>query len=328
MKLLTDEQIRAFRQFINAHDFFYLIGHKEPDGDCICSCVALSLLIDSLDKPFQLLSAGPFKRTEIKKYESAFSNAMQFLTENERRRSALIMVDCSEYSRLGDIEGDVKNLDTCVIDHHKTAHAPDNALCFIDVTAPSTCSIVQQLYEGVHGAVPQQAAEILFTGVCTDTGFFRFLSTDSAEVFKATARLVSAGANPRITYDYITGGKSYDSRKLLGAALNSAERYLDGRLIVTCETLDDTQKWGKDGRDSDALYSLLLSIQGVEAVVFVRQETEHTCTLGFRSKDTVDVSAIATQFGGGGHKNASGASCNGQLETLIPAIVKSFARIM
>ena len=110
--------------------------------------------------------------------------------------------------------------------------------------------------------------------------------------------------------------------------LNHAEKYLNGRLIVTYETLEDTKKYGQDGRDSDLLYSSLLSVKDVEAVVFVRQETDSTCTAGFRSRDSIDVSAIAAKFGGGGHKNASGLSTEGKLDTLIPAIVKEFARVI
>ena len=151
MKLLTEEQIAEFRAFITHHDFFYVAGHKEPDGDCICSCLALGLLIKSTGKTYQLLSAGPFKRPEIHQYEKSFSASMQFLTEEERRSTALIIVDCSEYARLGDIDGDIKNLDTFIIDHHKTAACPEGASCIIDSSAPATCSLVQMLYEGIAG---------------------------------------------------------------------------------------------------------------------------------------------------------------------------------
>ena len=328
MKLLTVEQIASFRTFIESHDFFYISGHKEPDGDSISSCLALGMLLEAEGRHFQLLSAGPFKRIEIRQYEKQFSSAMDFLTEDERRHTGLIMADCSEYSRIGEIDGDIKGLDTFIIDHHKTADCPEGAQFIIDQTAPSACIIVQMLYENIRGPLSKEAAEMIFFGLSTDTGFFHFLTEDSAEVFSAASRLVAAGANPRKTYDYITSGKPYTTRKLLGLMLDRAERYLNGRLIVTYETMEDTQKWGQEGRDSDSLYQMLISVKDVEAVAFVRQETENSCTAGFRSRDTVDVSAIAAKFGGGGHKNASGLSVEGKLATLIPAIVKEFARVM
>ena len=174
----------------------------------------------------------------------------------------------------------------------------------------------------------KEIADILFFGLCTDTGFFRFLDSDTCEVFEGVSRLVKNGANPRQTYSDINSGKPFSTRKLLGIMLSRAEQYFNGKLIVTYETLEDTNLFGKEGRDSDSLYQLLLSVDGVQAVLFVRQDTDKTCTAGFRSKDVVDVSAIASKFGGGGHKNAAGLSTEGTLDTLLPKIISEFEKIL
>ena len=326
--MITEQEFNSFKNFINNHNFFIVIGHKEPDGDCISSCLGIAEILKHYNKQYQLLSAGPFKRTEIQKFEKQFTNEMEFLSEEERKQTGLIICDCSEMHRLGEIEGDLKNLDTFVIDHHKTAEIPNNAESIIYSNSPAASLLVQLLYENCVGKLTEKIAKILYFGLMTDTGFFRFLTNKDTETFLASARLVEAGANPRETYDEITSGKSYQSRKLLGVMLNHAETYLDGKLIVTYETLEDTKKYGQEGRDSDALYSALLAVKNVEAVVFVRQETDSNCTAGLRSKDRVDVSSVAAKFGGGGHKNASGLSTQGKIETLIPAIVKEFARII
>ncbi|MEE1059572.1 MAG: bifunctional oligoribonuclease/PAP phosphatase NrnA [Treponema sp.] len=326
--MITEQEFNSFKNFINNHNFFIVIGHKEPDGDCISSCLGIAEILKHYNKQYQLLSAGPFKRTEIQKFEKQFTNEMEFLSESERKQTGLIICDCSEMHRLGEIEGDLRNLDTFVIDHHKTAEIPNNAESIIYSNSPAASLLVQLLYENCVGKLTEKIAKILYFGLMTDTGFFRFLTNKDTETFLASARLVEAGANPRETYDEITSGKSYQSRKLLGVMLNHAETYLDGKLIVTYETLEDTKKYGQEGRDSDALYSALLAVKNVEAVVFVRQETDSNCTAGFRSKDRVDVSSVAAKFGGGGHKNASGLSTQGKIETLIPAIVKEFARII
>jgi phosphoesterase RecJ-like protein len=326
--MITEQEFDSFKKFINNHNFFIVIGHKEPDGDCISSCLGIAEILKHYNKQYQLLSAGPFKRTEIQKFEKQFTNEMEFLSESERKQTGLIICDCSEMHRLGEIEGDLRNLDTFVIDHHKTAEIPNKAESIIYSNSPAASLLVQLLYENCVGKLTEKIAKILYFGLMTDTGFFRFLTNKDTETFLASARLVEAGANPRETYDEITSGKSYQSRKLLGVMLNHAETYLDGKLIVTYETLEDTKKYGQEGRDSDALYSALLAVKNVEAVVFVRQETDSNCTAGLRSKDKVDVSSVAAKFGGGGHKNASGLSTQGKIETLIPAIVKEFARII
>lgn len=328
MKQITAQDASELQKFIQEHDFFFVVGHKEPDGDCVASCLGVASILEHFSKQYQLLSAGPFKRTEIISWKDDFSNAMIFQDEAERAKTGVIIVDCGEIFRLGEIDGDFEGLDLFIIDHHKTSENLKNAKSYVNSDAPACAYLIQIFYEIIVGAIPKNIAEILFFGICTDSGFFRFLSDDSACVFEAVARLVSYGANPKETYKKINSGKPYSTRKLLGALLQKAEKYLDGKLIITYETLDDTKKFGMEGRDSDSLYQLLLSCKGAEAAVFLRQDTPLTCTGGFRSQDKIDVSEIAAKFGGGGHKNASGMSCNGKIETLIPQIVKEFARIM
>jgi phosphoesterase RecJ-like protein len=326
MKIITEEKIEEFSQFIESHDFFYIIGHKEPDGDAIFSCLAMADLVEKKGKKFQLLSAGPFKRTEIKQKAEMFTNAPTAFLNSDKSKTGLIVLDCSEESRFGEIDGDLSVFDTYIVDHHRTSEGGRN--CIIDPTSPATACLVQQLYEKLIGNMPKKVAEDLFFGLSTDTGYFRFLKEDSAEVFRQAARLVDAGANPRKTHDEMTAGKAYSTRKLLGLMLGRAERKFNNKLIVTYETMEDTKRLGQEGRDSDALYSLLLSVEDVEAVLFVRQDTESTCTAGFRSRDKVDVSAIAAKFGGGGHKNAAGLSIEGKLETVINLICDEFKKIL
>ncbi|MBD5403918.1 MAG: bifunctional oligoribonuclease/PAP phosphatase NrnA [Treponema sp.] len=328
MNTITAEQIASFKDFIDANEFFYIIGHKEPDGDCIASCLGFKAIVEACGKSCQLLSAGPFKRIEIQQYQTLFSKEMEFLTEEERKKTGLLICDCSEFHRLGEIDGDVKNLATFIVDHHKTAQCPEGAKCIVDPSAPAASVLVQLLYEKCIGTVPTELAKILFFGIMTDTGFFKFLSPADADVIVAVSRLVEAGADPRATYDAITSGKPYNTRKLLGVLLDHAKRYIDGKLVITYEAMEDTKKYGQEGRDSDLLYSSMLSAKGVQAVVFVRQETDSNCTIGLRSIGDIDVSAIASKFGGGGHKNASGASVPGRINTLIPTILKEFARVM
>ena len=92
--------------------------------------------------------------------------------------------------------------------------------------------------------------------------------------------------------------------------------------------MEDTLTYGQNGRDSDALYQNLLAIEGVEAIVNIKQETPEQCTVGFRSREQIDVSSVASCFGGGGHKNASGACCQTTIKELIPQILQEFQKIL
>ncbi|MBP5696580.1 MAG: bifunctional oligoribonuclease/PAP phosphatase NrnA [Treponema sp.] len=331
MILLTKEQTDSFKSFLEAHDSFLVAGHKEPDGDCIASSLGISYILKHLNKPHLLLNAGPFKRTEIKKYAGLFTKNIPFMTKQESEKCGLIIVDCSETQRLGELEGEqgssISGLDTFIVDHHKTADT-SKPNTIIDSTCPAAALLVQQLYESIVGKPSKEEADTLFFGISTDTGFFRYLNEKDGEVFNAASRLVGSGTSPRRTYQEMTGGKPWNTRKLLGIMLDRAELHCNGKLVTTYEKIEDTHKYGQDGRDSDALYTLMLAVEGVEAVLFLRQETEENCTAGFRSLDKCDVSAIASKFGGGGHKNASGASIQGRIETLLPAIIKEFSKVL
>lgn len=331
MNDITTQQYTAFCDFVDTHDAFLIAGHKEPDGDCIASCIGVAAILQKKLKPYKLLSSGPFKRPEIKAYYKRFSSTLPFMTQDERKATGLILADCAEVSRLGDIEGDFCDMDIFIIDHHKTSEKTTiskNSNAIIDPTCPAASLLVYSLYEKLIGTPDLNLANTFFLGLATDTGYFRFLGSDSAKVFSAASRLVGCGVNPKKIYSLITGGRSFASRKLLGVLLSKAELYLNGKLIVTYETQEDSANFALEGRDSDALYSALLATQGVQVALFVRQEEKNTCTAGLRSKDSVDVSLVAAKFGGGGHKNAAGLSTEGDIKTLIPTIVKELAKVM
>ncbi|GHV94514.1 phosphoesterase [Spirochaetia bacterium] len=314
-------------QFIKDGTKFIVAGHKEPDGDCIGSQLALCSALRRLGKEAIPCSAGPFKRPEVKSYTARFIAAPD---EAEKAGARLIIVDCSSAGRTGDLEQRLKGMQTAVIDHHATGDhplaSPENPV-YLDGAAPSTTILILAVIEALGLRLEKEEAKLLLFGLCTDTGFFRHLDENGAETFNAAAKMVNAGASPRAAFQAMNGGKSLDSRKLMGHLLSRSESLFDGRLIFSFENYEDSQHFGLEGRDSDSLYQLLQSVAGVEAVVIMRQETPKNCTVGFRSRDKVDVAAIAASFGGGGHKNAAGASIQGTISNVKPKIIAAFNKV-
>ncbi|MDR3312093.1 MAG: bifunctional oligoribonuclease/PAP phosphatase NrnA [Spirochaetaceae bacterium] len=330
MLRLTDQQVAEFRGFVDSHNSFILGGHREPDGDCLMSCLGMAKILEKLGKPYRLFSAGPFKRSEIKEMESLFPDALPGWSADELKKQALIILDCAEVERLGEVNVDLSGLDVFIIDHHHTSMpaAGDRHHRIIDPGAPATALIVHQLYERIIGVPDEETAGRLFFGLVTDTNFFRFLPSHSGTVFQAAGRLTDAGAVPRTIYDDISAHKPFLTRKLLGLMLDRAEQRFGGQVIHTWETIADTQKFGKEGRDSDALYQLFLSVERVRAVLFVRQEKQFKCTVGMRSKGTLDVGAIAAKFGGGGHTNAAGLTMNDDIKAVRQILLEELERAL
>jgi phosphoesterase RecJ-like protein len=313
--------------YIKGGTKFLVAGHKEPDGDCIGSQLALSSALQRLGKEAIPCSAGPFKRSEVAVFGNRF---LAVPGEKEREGARVILMDCSSSSRAGDLAEYLKGLPLAIVDHHVAGQDPaetEHSLVYLDALAPSVTFMILDLIEALGLELTRKEAGLLFFGLCTDTGFFRHVDSQGAEAFEYAARLIRAGANPKETFHAINGGKTLASRKLLGIQLFRSETYFDGKFILTSEKYEETQQFGLEGRDSDNLYQLLQSVDRVEAVAVIRQETPEKCTLGFRSRDKVDVARIALRFGGGGHKNASGASLNGTIEDLKPQVLGAFEEV-
>jgi len=314
-------------EFIRKGKKFLIAGHKEPDGDCVGSQIVLGSVLRRMGKEAILCSPGPFKRNEVKKYESLFISAPM-----EKENTFLIIVDCSSADRTGSLEPYLKGLPYAVIDHHEAGENDFslNPACephYIDVNAPSTTFMVFRLIEALGLKPLQEEAELLFFGLCTDTGFFRHVDSKGAGTFETAAALVRFGANPRAAFTAINGGKSLNSRRLLGNILARTESFFGGKLLLSAEESEETSFFGLESRDSDSLYQLLQSVAGVEAIVIIRQETPKNCSVGLRSRDWVDVGRVAALFGGGGHKNAAGFSTADTIAGLKHKLIKIFENI-
>jgi len=313
-------------QFIKTGSVFIIAGHKEPDGDCVGSQLALRSALLRLGKEAVVCSAGPFKRTELKKYANQFTDV---IPKNENQK--VIIVDCSSMERTGDLQEAIKEYPCAVIDHHAVVNHGNSSAPqgpnFIDAESPSCTLLIEKIIIALGLELNKEEAELLLFGLCTDTGFFRHLTEKNAQVFLAAARMVQCGASPKGVYSIMNGGKSLNSRLLLGHILVRTESHFDGKLMVSHETLDEYNTYGFEARDSDNLNRMLQSIEGVEAVVIIRQESADNCTVSLRSNDKIDVSAIAASHGGGGHKNASGLAMKGTISSVKQIITESFSKI-
>jgi phosphoesterase RecJ-like protein len=313
-------------EYIKTGSKFIIAGHKEPDGDCVGSQLALRSVLLRMGKEATVCSAGPFKRSELQDYAGQFTE----ITAEKENNVKIIIVDCSGMERTGSLYELIKTFPCAVIDHHEAVtHPPSTpqAPVYVDAKSPSCTLMVEKLITALGLELTKEEADLLLFGLCTDTGFFRHLTEKNADVFEAAARMVSHGASPKKIYKIMNGGKSLNSRILLGNILTRTESYFDGRFLVSHETLKEFKKFGFEGRDSDSLNKMLLSIEGVEAVMVIRQECVDNCTVSLRSVDKIDVSQIAASFGGGGHKNASGLTMKGKISNVKKIVLKSFEKV-
>lgn len=325
---MTNATPRQILDALCAAESLVVLGHEEPDGDCVASQLALAEFLSSLGKRVGVYSAGPFNRYEIRRYAHRFRPAIE--AETLRRNPLAVLLDCASPERTGSLARQLEGLRTVVIDHHPPGPpgSPDAAfgdLRLVDPTAPATACLVQLILESSGTAVRTDLAALLLLGLCTDTGFFCHVAAGNTAAFEAAARLVASGASPRATHQSIYGGRSFAHRRLLGTLLLRTERFHGGRVLFTYQSLADLRELGEGPAGQDELYQLLRTVDGSDVLAFVRERREGECSVSLRSAPAVDVAAVARHFGGGGHRQAAGFTWTGNVNTLRPLLISRLA---
>jgi phosphoesterase RecJ-like protein len=293
---------------LRSHETFLILGHVEPDGDCVASQLLLHGMLLRLGKRALLYNEGPFTRPEVLRHAGRFSAVVR--PEDRLGDTAVVIVDCSTPERVGGLAKGIRGLRTLVIDHHASgSHFGDVRL--IDSASPAVVLMLLSVLDALGLELTREEAELVLFGLCTDTAFFRHLDARSAGVFEAVARIVRHGASPQAAYHEIYGGRSLAERRRLGTTLAGTESLCGGSLLL-CTQTEGEQDSG--GGVSDELYRLLQTVSGVRIVVFIKQESGSGFSVGLRSSGGIDVGSVARLLGGGGHAPAAGCTLEGSLE--------------
>jgi phosphoesterase RecJ-like protein len=220
---------------------------------------------------------------------------------------ALVVMECSDLARPG-VAG-LEGRFTINIDHH-----PGNAMYgdvnWFDESAAACGELVADVIDTLDIPWTVEIASHVYLAILTDTGSFRH-SHITARTFEACRRVAEAGVDPaavaRLVYEQSGVGKL----KLIGALLDGMEVSADGRLAIL--TLDDAlmDRTGATPDDTDGVINMPLMAAPVQVVALVRGERDGQVRVSLRSKGDLDVRLVAAEFGGGGHRNASGFTVTG-----------------
>lgn len=319
-----DEEILAL---LRNREEFVVIGHVSPDGDCLSSQMAMNSMLLKMGKTVHMANAGPFDRSEISHLRSDFLNHID--DELKQRDPLIVVVDCSSPERIGHLADEIEGLTTVVFDHHSSGEQ-FGTYRYIVPRSVSTTLIIMQLYKALDVEISQEIAEHLFFGFATDSGFFRFINAYRGETLRLAAELVDLGVSPNVMNDRMTGGKSFGYIKYLGKLIDRSESLFDGKVMISSSCLEDSKQYITTDKPSDSLYTMLLSVQGVEVVLFFKELEGERTEVGFRSshQSSINVGALAESFGGGGHKKAAGATVNKPIKETRKLLLEAVEKML
>ncbi|HZO96597.1 MAG TPA: bifunctional oligoribonuclease/PAP phosphatase NrnA [Gaiellaceae bacterium] len=319
-------ELTAAADTLGRNDRFLVATHENPDGDALGSMLGAALGLRELGKDALMYLAGdaPLPR------EYDFLPLEELLREppGDLDRRVLLAVDCANERRLGPDRGVVERA-RLVVDvdhHHDNSRFGDVNLIVAD--ASSTAEIVRDLLAELGVALTPQIAEALYVGLVTDTGRFQYTNT-SPKAFRLAAELVEAGADVHGIFRRVYETVEFAKLKLKGRALERARVFEGGRLVVSDLRRSDFTEVAAGEAYSEGIIDDLRQAEGVELVALIREPPTDggpTHRVSLRSsRDEVDVSAIARQMGGGGHRQAAGFSSELPVEEIVEFIRRAFA---
>lgn len=312
--------IKKIGEIIEKYNSFLVVSHINPDGDAIGSSLALYRALKELNK--EVYIENP---TTPIPYIYSFLEDFNKIepVSNSKDVEVVFIVDVAEVKRCGLSSEYLKSKKVINIDHHKTNTQFGDINLVMPEAAAVGC-IIWDIFKENGINISKDTATYLYVSLLTDTGSFRYAST-TPKTFEIASKLLEKGVEPwKVAYN-IYETNSLNELKLLGLTLQTLEVYHNGQLAIEYITSDMFEKTNTTAENSEGFVNYARSVQGAEVGVLLREDAKNLFKVSIRSKDKVDVSQAAVEFGGGGHKNAAGGEIKGSLQEAKDKIIKVFS---
>lgn len=292
-------------------------GHKNPDGDALCSVLALARLLKiNFDKTALCVYDGNipdmFDNVPLR-------DSMQYYEHVSLSKpfDLVFVLDYGTQNHIGGAMPAVQNAKFVIeIDHHKNDNTVGD-LCLNNVKASSVGEIIFDIASKLNWKMDDVANDLLAISILTDTGFFKYSRNGAA--LRIMAKLVDGG----VDIDRLSNLLNNKPKKTVlteAAVASCAEFFYHGRLAFA--QVDSKEYKNLDGR-GDIILHLLGQIKGVEYIVLLKYQKENQIGVSLRSK-TKPINHIAEALGGGGHACAAGAVVCDSLENVKTRVLELF----
>lgn len=302
--------ILRVRDFLISNDNFLILTHKSPDGDTLGSGYALCYALRNLNKKANVVCSD-----EIPQRYSYFTN--DYAPEDFEIKT-VVAVDVADPVLLGKYSD--MAVDFC-IDHHKSNKyfAKDT---FVNAEAAATAEIIANLLVLLESDITPLIADCIYTGLCTDTGCFRYSNVTSHTLLTASAMLLN-GADAyninRIMFETKTRARVEVEKDVY----KNMQFFEDGKISLITLSRTLLEKTGASEDELEGVSAMGRQIQGVEIALTLREKEDGSVKVSARTGESVDASEICKNFGGGGHARAAGCTLSVSLENACEQLVET-----
>jgi bifunctional oligoribonuclease and PAP phosphatase NrnA len=308
-------------------DKLLLTTHENPDGDALGSLLAMHLILEQLGKD-SVMYMSPDEFPLPWEYRTfRFDDLVGTAPEDVAERT-IVFLDCGNIDRMPVDFLKQDGLHVLNIDHHHD-NTRFGTVNLVVGDASCTAEIVFNLAKDLGAEITGPIADALYVALVTDTGRFMYENTTPAAHFMA-AELIQVGVAPHDVYRRLYEDLPFSRLELLSRALSSVERHDDGVITVAHLTKGDFEETGAVETDSEGIVDHMRAVRGTAVAVLVRELLAHERArmrkVSLRATDSrVDVSRIAREMGGGGHRQAAGFTTELPYRELIQRLREQIA---
>jgi bifunctional oligoribonuclease and PAP phosphatase NrnA len=283
--------------------------HRGPDSDSVGSALALYRVLKNLDKEVSVICPSDLPADLTFLTDSDLVKRVNFSTFNFTEYDLFLIIDSSTYAMVTGLkDSNTPTINSVVIDHH-FSNEKFGDINLIDPDRTSTGELLFKIFEDWDVSVDKVIAECLLTGIIGDTGSFQYQNVGE-ETLRIAASLVEKGADKdKIIYN-IYRNIDFKEVKMWGKFIESM--MIEDNFVWSAISLATYKDFGEYPYAKEDVANLLFPIvKGTDFGIVMVETSDKVLSVSFRARSKFDVSKIAGEVGGGGHKAAAGARIEG-----------------
>ncbi len=293
-------------ELLRRRDHVLVAAHAHPDGDALGSTAAMGWLLRGMGKETALYNAtGAPEFLEWLPLPCPLHTKLDHLPF---RPELLVVLDCGDAHRVGEALAPLLTQLPCInMDHHLGNPEFGTLYNWVEPSMAATGQMAAAVARAAGAPLTGALAEAVYLSLVTDTGGFAFGNT-SADVFRLAAELADGGLDVAAVRERLDNQWTLPRMRLWSHLLRHFMVRREGSVALAVAARADLEACGARKEDMEGFVEHLRRLRGVRVAGLVREDAPGRCKLSLRSSGTTDVRAMAAVFGGGGHRNAAGAT--------------------